>query len=110
MLYKIKSIQHNGTFGEKYSERTDGRYPDRIGRIVYIDVKNIEYNRPLVINYVRDSDGTPMRMKYLKTSCVKDFEVFEELQDKITECLTVETENSIFEFERIYEDWIENVG
>ena len=99
MLYKIKSIQHSGTFGERYSERTDGRYPDRIGRIVYIDVKNIEYNRPLIIWYIKDSDGTPMRMKYLKTSHVKGFGL-----NGVTKYLTVETENSIFEFEKIYED------
>lgn len=99
MLYKIKSIQHSGTFGKRYSERTDGRYPNRIDRIVDIDIKNIKIDYPLIINYVRDSDGTPMYMKCLRTSYVKGFGL-----NEVTKHLIVETENSIFDFERIYED------
>lgn len=42
MLYKIKSIKHNGTCGERGTERTDGRYPLRIGRVVKLNIDDIE--------------------------------------------------------------------
>ena len=103
MLYKIKGIKHSGTLGERYSERTDGQYQNRIGRTVDIDIDNIELDYPLIIHYVKDSDGTPIYTKYLRTSHVKDFNVINTL-DGTAKYLTVETENSIFEFERIYED------
>ena len=70
MLYKIKSIKHSGTCGERDTERTDSRYPIRIGRIVKLDMDYIEIGYPLVIRYIRDSDGTPMKFSLLKTSNV----------------------------------------
>ena len=51
MLYKIKSIKHSGTYGERDTERTDGRYPLRIGRIVNLDADYIEIGYPLVIQW-----------------------------------------------------------
>ena len=70
MLYKIVSIKHSGTCGKRGTERTDGRYPLRIGRVVKLNIDDIEIGCPLVIRYVKDSDGTPMKFSILKTSYV----------------------------------------
>nr|WP_297933166.1 hypothetical protein [uncultured Lachnoclostridium sp.] len=103
MLYKIKNIKHSGTYGKRDTERTDGRYPIRIGRIVNLDVDYIEIGYPLVVRYVRDSDDTPMKFSLLKTSNVVSANSVGEV-----ECdpsfIVVETENSIFKFERVEED------
>ena len=42
MLYKIKQILHTGTCGDFGTERTDGRYPKRIGRVVEIDSNKLQ--------------------------------------------------------------------
>lgn len=70
MLYKITSIKHSGTCGERGTDRIDDRYPQRIGRVVKLDIDYIEIGYPLVIRYVKDSDGTPMKFSFLKTSYV----------------------------------------
>ena len=73
MLYKIESIKHSrGTL--KGLDRQDDRYPMRIGRIISLDIDDILIDFPLIIKYVRDSDGTPMRWMILRTSLVKSFE------------------------------------
>ena len=73
MLYKIESIKHSrGTL--KGLDRQDDRYPMRIGRIISLDIDDILIDFPLIIKYVRDSDGTPMRNLVLRTSFVKSFE------------------------------------
>lgn len=103
MLYKIKSIKHSGTCGERDTDRTDGRYPLRIGRIVKLDMGDIEIGYPLVVRYVRNSDGTPMRFSLLKTSNVVSVNSVGEIEcDPLF--IVIETENSIFEFERVEED------
>lgn len=48
MLYKIVSIKHSGTCGKRGTERTDGRYPLRIGRVVKLNIDDIEIGCPLV--------------------------------------------------------------
>ena len=103
MLYKIKSIKHSGTCDERNTDRTDGRYPLRIGRIVNLDVDYIEIGLPLVLRYVKDSDGTPMKFSLLKTSNVVEVTSVGELGINPLRVI-VETENSIFEFERVEED------
>ena len=100
MLYKIKSIKHSGTCGWRGTERTDGRYPLRIGRVVSLEYKCLETGYPLVIRYMKDSDGSPMRFSLLKTSNVIDFKIEFRSYDLY---VVVETENSIFEFERVDE-------
>ena len=103
MSYKITSIKHGGTYSERDTERQDGRYPLRIGRIVNLDVDYIEIGYPLVIRYVRDSDDTPMKFSLLKTSNVVSVNSVGEIKcDPLF--VVVETENSIFEFERVGED------
>lgn len=99
MLYKIASIKHSrGTL--KGLDRQDDRYPIRIGRIISLDINDILIGFPLIIKYVRDSDGTPMRYLVLRTSFVKSFEYSKDKNGEFT-CINVETENSIYEFKRV---------
>ena len=100
MLYKIKSIKHNGTCDECGAERTDDRYPQRIGRVVELNIDDIEIGYPLLIRYIKDSDGTSMKFSLLKTSCVKNYITVDDLEG-IVKYITIETQNSIFEFERV---------
>ena len=41
-LYRIKSISHSGTFGTRGLPREDGRYPQRVGRIVNLDLDKLD--------------------------------------------------------------------
>lgn len=109
MLYKIKSIKHNGTCDECGTERTDDRYHQRIGRVVELNIDDIEIGYPLVIRYVKDSDGTPMKFSSLKTSYVTSVNCAGKIS-RNSLFVVVETENSIFEFERVadfYTDYVE---
>lgn len=103
MLFTIKSIKHSGTCGERGTERTDDGYPQRIGRVVKLDMNYIEIGYPLLIQYIRDSDGTSMRFGLLKTSCVKNYITIDDLEG-IIKYITIETENSIFEFVRVNDE------
>lgn len=99
MLYKIVSIKHSrGTL--KGLDRQDDRYSLRIGRLIALDINDIMIDFPLIIKYVRDSDGTPMRNLVLRTSFVKSFECIKDKNGDI-DCINVETENSIYKFERV---------
>jgi len=100
MLYKIKSIKHNGTCDECGTERTDDRYHQRIGRVVELNIDDIEIGYPLLIRYIKDPDGTSMKFSLLKTSCVKNYITVDDLEG-IVKYITIETQNSIFEFERV---------
>lgn len=109
MLYKITSIKHSGTCGKRGTERTDGRYPLRIGRVVKLNIDDIEIGYPLVIRYAKDSDGTPMKFSFLTTSYVTSVNCAGKIS-RNSLFVVVETENSIFEFERIadfYTDYAE---
>ena len=99
MLYKIESIKHSrGTL--KGSDRQDDRYPMRIGRIISLDINDILIDFPLIIKYVRDSDGTPMRNLVLRTSLVNSLEYIKYKNGDI-DCINVVTENSIYKFKRV---------
>nr|DAT99504.1 MAG TPA: hypothetical protein [Caudoviricetes sp.] len=99
MLYKIVSIKHSrGTL--KGLDRQDNRYPLRIGRLIALDVNDIMIDFPLIIKYIRDSDGTSMRNLVLRTSFVKSFEYIKDNNGDI-DCINVVTENSIYEFKRV---------
>lgn len=99
MLYKIASIKHSkGTL--KGLDRQDDRYPLRIGRLITLDINDIMIDFPLIIKYVRDSDGTPMRNLVLRTSFIKSFEYIKDNNGDI-DCINVVTENSIYEFKRV---------
>lgn len=107
MLYKITSIKHSrGTL--KGLDRQN-RYPLRIGGIISLDIDEIMIDFPLIVKYVRDSDGTPMRWMILRTSLVKSFEYIKDKNGDI-DCINVVTENFIYEFERVadfYTDYAE---
>ena len=99
MLYKIASIKHSrGTL--KGLDRQDDRYPQRIGRIISLDIDDILIDFPLIIKYVRDSDGTPMRNLVLRTSLVNSLEYIKDKNGYI-DCINVVTENSIYKFKRV---------
>ena len=95
--YKIKEILHSGSCDVRGTKRTDGRYPLRIGRIVDLDVTKIIGDAPMIINYVGHTDGTSLKGMVLYTSHVIHITV------KVTE-VTVETENSIYVFERMWKN------
>lgn len=92
--YKIVRIAHTGTKGKKGIDRTDGRYPFRIGRIVSLVPEIVKRGYPLYLSYLFDSDGSVMHDKVLKTSMVKNVTVDGNR-------VIIETENSMFELEKV---------
>ena len=95
--YKIKSILHNGRKGKRYTNRTDGKYPNRINRIVEIDERDIVIGAPYFIQYVKDEHGNDYRNMVLTTSYVTDWDYLYE------DTIYIETYNSIYEFEMVDE-------
>lgn len=95
--YKITSILHTGIDGERYTSRTDGRYPNRIGRIVTINEKEIKIEKPFYLQYVTDEKGNDLRGFVKRTSYVVDWDFI--FDDK----LTLETHRSIYMFEKVDE-------
>lgn len=97
--YRIKEILHSGRKGERTTPRADGRYPMRIGRIVEFDdsINNgcIMPGRPMILNYVKDENGNDYSGFYLQTSVVLDWDF---IYDGV---IRVETNNSIYELEKI---------
>lgn len=96
MQYRIKSIKHTGTKGLEGTERLDGRYPLRIGRIVNLNLEYIQLGAVMILRYVKNADGTDYSKYHLRTSCVKRIE---ESEDK--KVVKIETINSLFEFEKV---------
>lgn len=94
MTYKIKRILHSGTFGERGTSRTDGRYPLRIGRTCRLRLDRIENGWPMVVYYLTDTDGSDYSGNYMVTSTVVGM-------IDLPSSLLVETQNSIFEFEKM---------
>ncbi|MDU6263771.1 MAG: hypothetical protein E6600_04645 [Anaerocolumna aminovalerica] len=85
--YKIVSITHSDG-----APRNDGRYPQRIGRICGKPIAFI--GQPLFIEYIYKADGSDYRGYTLRTSLV----------ERVSETgsrITVETMNSIYEFEKV---------
>ena len=74
------------------NDRTDGRYPERIGRTCEKPFARVGLR--MEIEYVTKADGTPYTGKFLYTSNVIQVE---ENGNK----LTVTTMNSVFYFEKI---------
>lgn len=90
MNYKIKKITHlNG------AERTDGRYPLRIGRIISSE-SIIKVGSPAVLLYLTDENGEECFGKYLRTSTVQSINHnFENMDIEFT------THNSIYVLESV---------
>lgn len=97
-IYKIKSISHSGRKGTRGTARTDGRYPLRIGRTVKIDLQNLVEGTPLVLSYVKDEKGNDYNEYYLRCSRIQSIHIPSE------KSFTVETNNSIYEFEKEMEE------
>lgn len=88
MWYKITRILHSGSVGVRGTDRKDGRYPTRIGKIVELDLSDLEVGRPAIMAYV----GT---MSFLQTSSVVGIHsVFDNI-------VCIETINSIFELQKV---------
>ena len=92
------------------NDRTDGRYPIRIGRTCMIDLDDINKNLPMYIDYLKDADGSDYSDNYLMTSRVQSAEV-EEITDGLQvlfgltgdycrKRLVVTTLNTIYTFEQ----------
>lgn len=94
MEYKITKITHSGTKGERGQDRTDGRYPMRIGRTVQLNMEYLKPGYPMIINYLKDVDGSDYSNMYLRTSNIISINSTEST-------VTVETVNSIFTFKKI---------
>ena len=94
MEYKIKRIIHSGLRGTRGIDRTDGRYPLRIGRTVDLNLNDIKIGCPMILKYLKNADGSDYSNMVLKTSNVVGIYGVDEL------FACIETVNSIFEFER----------
>lgn len=94
-MYKIVGILHTGTHGKEGTSRTDGRYPERIGRYVSEQsVRNIEIGDSAFLEYL-NSDGSPER-GILRTSYVQKIEKTSDGYE-----IRVVTRNSVFVLHRI---------
>lgn len=91
--YKIKSIRHSGTKGTRGLERTDGRYPIRVGRIVRLDLNRLSVGNPLILDYVKDENGNDYSGYVLQCSIIRGIHAVSE------RLFCVETNNTIYEFE-----------
>lgn len=99
--YKITSILHSGSCGERGTPRTDGRYPSRLNRIIEINDHvcngSIQIGYPIVAKYIKDKNGNDLWQYYFHTSLVVDWDFICE------DVIRVETLNTIYEFERVKE-------
>lgn len=93
MEYKIKRILHSGSRGTRGTDRVDGRYPMRIGRTVELDLDNVKLGKPMIINYLKNADGSDYSNMYLRTSNVISI-------ISTASAVFIETMNSIFTFEK----------
>lgn len=91
--YKIKSIRHSGTYGPRGFERTDGRYPMRVGRIVKLDIDKLRIRDVLVLDYVKDEHGNDYSGMCLRCSIIRA------IHKASSNLICVETNNSIYELE-----------
>lgn len=91
-MYKLISIQHNGNKGKRYTDRTDGRYHLRIGRIC--ELVQVDIGLPLIIRWVKDQNGNDY-CGTLRCSKVKGLSQSTTPEESI---FTVETINTIYRF------------
>lgn len=87
-FYKIIDITDKNGY-----TRTDDRYPLRIGRICNKPIPIIGY--PLLINYVKDRDGSDYNRSVLTSRCVSY-----EVKDH-ENIIVVHTKNSKYVFEKV---------
>lgn len=94
MRYKIVSIRHSGKIGTRGFERVDGRYPDRVGRIVDFNIDSVDVGKPLILEYLEKADGSDYKGYWLQCSLVTGIHF---VGDEIG---CVETLNSIYELQK----------
>lgn len=97
MLYKIKSIRYSGSKSTiRGYERTDGRYPKRVGRIVAnIPLEKSCVGKPLVLQYVKDENGNDYSGYCLNCSLIVG------IHNVFNKIVCIETLNTIYELERV---------
>ena len=95
MEYKIKSIKHSGRRGTRMTDRINGRYPQRVGRIVDLDPTKYEVGFPFILKYLRLADGSDYSNMNLRCSML--VKISSTIDDEI---IVVETSNTIYEFEK----------
>jgi hypothetical protein len=89
--YRISDILY--TDGpNRFEQRTDGRYPQRIGRIC--EKPRPTLGLPMYINYIANTDGSDYSGYQLRTSTVNGITE----QD---DCIVVATINSIYRFIKV---------
>lgn len=95
MEYRIKSIKHSGRKGIRMTDRTDGRYPDRVGRVVEFEPTEYEVGFPFILKYLRLSDGSDYSGMWLQ--CSRLVKISSTYDDDV---VLAETLNTIYEFEK----------
>ena len=65
----------------------------RIGRTVELDLDRVKLGKPMIINYLKNADGSDYSNMYLRTSCVISV-------ISTASAVFIETMNSIFTFEK----------
>lgn len=73
-------------------DKTDGRYPLRVGRLCKKPV--VKENRPMILFYLENADGSDYGGKMLVTSNI-------EKAEETDETLEVTTRNSVYYFKKI---------
>ena len=94
MKYRIAKILHNGTAGAKGTERTDGEYPDRKGKIVEVNFDNWHIGSRILMPYIVDEDDV-LYGKMLDTSGA------ERIEKNSDGSVILATEYSIYHFEKV---------
>ena len=96
--YRIKSILHSGKLGERGTPRTDGYNASRVNRIIKFNDSvrygSIQVGFPMTAQYIRDENGKSIPWGFC-TSTVVDWDYISE------DTIRVETQNTIYEFERV---------
>ena len=98
--YKIKSILHSGSCGERGTPRTDNYNLQRLNRIIKFDDHvcngDIQVGLPMMAQYIEDVNGNTIPWGFC-TSTVVDWDYIHH------DTIRVETQNTIYEFERVKE-------
>lgn len=95
MEYRIKSIKHSGRKGTRMTDRIDGRYPQRVGRVVDLEPTEYEIGFPFILKYLRLADGSDYSNMYL--NCSRLVKISSTIDDEI---VVAETNNTVYEFEK----------
>lgn len=95
MEYRIKSIKHSGRRGTRMTDRIDGRYPQRVERVVDLEPSEYETGFQFILKYLRLADGSDYSNMYLHCSVL--VKISSTIDDEI---VVAETNNTIYEFEK----------